>query len=303
MTETKKRQRDFEDDDLEITPSPAKYRKVDKEEISPFENITAAVTRSNLLPFLNVQDLASLSQVSQYQRGQTEDKRAFEYEKHERLKRAKRKILREIDEILEYDPNESDLDSDDENDNPFESKVRAEFIKRIIDDIWSIPFDEKSWNRPILARQITKKDKSGYLSELLSSYINSKYDFYDFKSFFNPKVLPGNLVTIVPRILKSKRLSRDEKQKLLETFTSTVVSANSIFSLFGKIEMLKDADLLQPILSRFFVEHPSEKGRFLSFLGLSSQQNPYFVEKWISAFGKTQNENVQEQVEVEEQVD
>ena len=239
MTEiktTRKRQREL-DDDQYITPTPFdeepsfKHVKTQKEELSPFENIAQSVIEYGTYPFLENKDLAELSKVSRLQRGSTEDQRAIRYEQ---MERKKRQILNEIEQ-------DNDMDIKD--------------VQIMIDKIWEIPFHSRDWNRADIADNFLIKaryfDSQYYLSKFTMPEFMEKITKYDYLAY-----------PIVIGIIKSKNISRQQKETLLQAAGNKINKSNNIYSwieIHKEVKNEPDRDLLKPYVENFFKKNLATK--------------------------------------------
>ena len=259
MTEiktTRKRQREL-DDDQYITPTPFdeepsfKHVKTQQEELSPFENIAQSVIEYGTYPFLESKDLAELSKVSQLQRASTEDQRAIRYEQ---MERKKRQILNEIAQDNEMDIEEANS---------------------MIDKIWEIPFHSQNWNRPSIVNSL--RTKAGYID---GQYYLSKFTMPEFMEEIITYDYLAYLISIVIGIIKSKNISRQQKETLLQAAGNKINKSIRIYDwieIHKKVKNEPDRDLLKLYVENFFKKHPNARP-------IASVMSPFDQREFIQSF-------------------
>lgn len=192
MTELKKRKLEYQEDEITPTP-PIKFQKTQDTKMSPFEQVTDEVIQLEMYPFLKNQDLAHLSLVSKLQRNLTEDKRAIRFEQQER---EKIRIGKEIKDLV---------------DGKFRKDLK--YYKRLIDDIWEIPFNASTWNRVNIAYTVKENTGLSFKNETrLSEYVRSKYTFSD----FNGEIKNWSPDLSIPMTIENRNMTRDQKKDILK---------------------------------------------------------------------------------------
>lgn len=162
MRESKKRKHEFDLDDFyDMTPTPPKFHKTSK---IPFQDLTEAVMEHKMMPFLTNYELGDLSLVSQFQRKLTEQQRQ---KRHARREQEKKDILAEI---ASFDTEQKSW--------KYEHSQKYNQVTKLVDRVWSIPFDEKTWNRLEIVAKLSDGDVEKYILSKLSARDRRKQEIF-----------------------------------------------------------------------------------------------------------------------------
>lgn len=209
-TKTKKRKRDFED----ITPTPQKMLKSEQKyepmELSPFETLTEDVVEKQMFPFLSNEDLAQLSKSSKYEQNLTETKRGLRFAQQEAEKARIVKEIERIAQIMEIEaPNQDE-------------------VAKIINDVWKIPFDKYTWNRPGIIIPITSPFDDDHVDLIQKLFTRRDLESLTETSIFERE---HTRVTKVMWIMGSPKLTPHEKKSLIKQFFTSLDNSARGFNL------------------------------------------------------------------------